>query len=392
MSPNETRGNRNTIVPNLLAIDFEARNADEKRRGLERAVEVSRGRRADRADLRSRFPRDEDEDLVDRVSRFVDFALVDDPVQAARELMADDPRVTASPVHQLGFHWHTFYSATTPEEIEGIVWPAAPDADRDRVIAVVDSGIVAPKALPAWMGSSIVHGADDVEELHEDEVSHGTFVASILRQVAPTHAVSMAKAGPFEVGAEHDSEHPMPDPTTELHVAGAIDRLIERHRGSCAVEALNLSIGGPSEDDMVMVTMQQAIGRWRDAFPKSPIFAAAGNSPEAEAIYPAGFRYVRGVAAADTQGKQIVWAGDDSTHDPSPPQRGWVDDVAPGSGLVGLGGRNADHTIKWSGSSFAAAVATASYVNGGPVEVAAGLAYWPNRAMRYGDVPGLQYA
>ncbi len=389
MSPEKPGENAHKFVPGLMAISVDDRDRDERRRGLERAADVGRGRPANRADLRERFPRDADQDLIDRVGRFVEFAVVDDPVRAAREVMEADDRVTASPIHTLGFHWHQPYSATTPEKAEGIVFPALPPADRHRVIAVVDTGIVARETLPAWMSSSIIHGADDVEVLHDGAVSHGTFVASLLRQIAPTHAVSMAMAREYEGGDGSDPDHPEPGPTTELHVAGAIDRLLERHKGVCVVDALNLSIGGPTEDDLVMVTLQQAVARWRAVFPKTPIFAAAGNTPEPETIYPAAFRYIRGVAAADGDGSQIVWAPDDSTVDP--PARAWVDDVGPGSGLIGLGGRAPDDTIKWSGSSFAAAVASASYVNGGPVEVAGGLAYWPNRAMRYGDVPGLQF-
>lgn len=390
MSSDNNGGNAHRFVPGLLAINVDEKNADERRRGLDRAAELGRGRGANRADLRERFGRPEEEDVIDRVSRFVDFILVDDPVQAARDAMAEDPRVTASPVHQLGFHWHQVYSAANPEDVEGVAFPALPDGSRDRVIAVVDTGIVAPESLPKWLSSSSIHGADDVEQLDDGEVSHGTFVASLLRQIAPSHAVSMAKAGVFEPEEEHDVGHPLPDPTTELHVAAAIDRLIERHKGLCAVDALNISVGGATEEDLVMVTLQQAIARWRDSFPTTPIFAAAGNTPEEETIYPAGFRYVRGVAAADATGAQVVWQPDDSTTDP--PVRDWVDDVAPGCDLIGLGGRGADDTISWSGSSFASAVATASYVNGGPLEVSGGLAYWPNRAMSYGDVPGLQFA
>ena len=388
MSPKETRGTAEHVVPGLMAIDFDVRDLDEKRRGLERAAEVGRGRLANQDDLRQRFRREEAE-LVDRVGRFVDFALVDDPVQASRDAMADDERVTASPVHELGFHWHAPYSATTPEDAEGITFPALPPSDRNRVIAVVDTGIAEPHDLPAWMSSSIIHGVEDVEVLHDGAVSHGTFVTSLLRQIAPTHAVSIAMAREYEAGDGSDPDHPEPGPTTELHVAGAIDRLIERHKGACFIDALNLSVGGPTEDDLLMVTVQQAVARWRDAFPKTPIFAAAGNTPQSETIYPAAFRYVRGVSAADGDGNQIVWGPDGSPVDP--PAREWVDDIAPGAGLIGVGGRGPDDAIKWSGSSFAAAVATASYVNGGPVEVAGGLAYWPNRAMHYGDVPGLRF-
>ncbi|HSM46102.1 MAG TPA: hypothetical protein VK969_13895, partial [Acidimicrobiia bacterium] len=85
MSSQETHAH---FVPNLMAVDFDARNRDERRRGLERAAEVGQGRLATRDNLRERFRRDEEGELVDRVNRFVDFALVDDPVEAARAAMA----------------------------------------------------------------------------------------------------------------------------------------------------------------------------------------------------------------------------------------------------------------------------------------------------------------
>lgn len=352
MSPKENGGDADNIVPGLMAISVDEIDADERGRGLERAAEVGGGRRADRADLRARFPRPEEEDVVDRVSRFVDFAIVDDPVQGARDAMEADDRVTASPVHTLGFHWHASYSATTPKDVEDVAFPAVAPGDESQVIAVVDSGIVAPEALPDWMRLSIISDSDDVEELHDDEeVSHGTFVTSLLRQIAPTHSVSIAKTGGLEdVETQAAPDHPKPFPTTEMHIAGAIDRLVERHRGSNAVEALNLSIGGPTPEDLIMVTLQQAIGRWRDAFPRTPIFAAAGNTPDPEEIYPAAYRYVRGVAAANHEGNQIVWKNDSPTE---PPRRSWVDDVAPGLDLIGLSGRGAEDAVKWSGSSFA---------------------------------------
>jgi hypothetical protein len=86
-----------------------------------------------------------------------------------------------------------------------------------------------------------------------------------------------------------------------------------------------------------------------------------------------------------------VWDEKDKPRSPSS-GRDWVDDVAPGMDLIGLSGLSIDEAISWSGSSFATAVATASHVNGGPVEVRGNLAYWPNERMLYGDVPGLTYA
>jgi hypothetical protein len=53
--------------------------------------------------------------------------------------------------------------------------------------------------------------------------------------------------------------------------------------------------------------------------------------------------------------------------------------------LLGLSGLATDEAISWSGSSFATAVATASHVNGGPVEVRRDVAFWPNETMLYSE-------
>ena len=329
---------------------------------------------------------------VTRVTRFVDILEVDDP-EAAAAAFDEDESARVTPIHALAFNWHQPISATKPSPLaERVPFPDLPPGDRTRVIAVVDTGVVSAGHLPSWMTSSIILGQGDIEELHGDDVSHGTFVTSLLRQIAPTHVVSMARAAGYGDGEARDASHPEPDPTTEFHVADAIHRLIDRHLGrSDVVEALNLSVGGPSRKDLGMATLESALGRWREVFPNAPIFAGAGNSPEPQVIYPAAIGHVRGVAAANRDGDQIVWDSSDAEVAPNPAQRSWVDDVAPGSRLIGLAGRGAESAVEWSGSSFATAVATASHTQGGPYQIHDGIAYWPGRTMQYGDVPGLLF-
>jgi subtilisin family serine protease len=93
------------------------------------------------------------------------------------------------------------------------------------------------------------------------------------------------------------------------------------------------------------------------------IFAAGGNTTSTSPIFPAAYRFVRGVGATtcdkekDLYGKQIVWVDGDPV---GALERCWISDVAPGADLVGLSG-NGDQLVRWSGSSFASAVAAASY-------------------------------
>jgi hypothetical protein len=48
-----------------------------------------------------------------------------------------------------------------------------------------------------------------------------------------------------------------------------------------------------------------------------------------------------------------------------------------GSDVLGLSGQDASHTVKWSGSSFATAVATASWLKGENPTIADGIVWWP---------------
>lgn len=381
----DKRGPEVHFVDGLLAVDVDADTAGEREQLLSEAMERSQGQPADVARLEREFVELE---KVDEIAELVDILVVKDPVAAA-EALAGHERIFASPIHALGFSWHAPYSATVPDHLKDFGFPSFPPGDRRRVVAVVDTGVVEPDFLPDWMSSSIIHGQDDIETLGRDEVSHGTYVASLIRQVAPGHVVSMARS-PGYAGdkGRTGKNHPKPPPTTELHIADAILRLLDRHRVGCHVEALNLSMGGPALGRRPMAVIQAALALWRSEFPQSPIFAAAGNSDSSEPIYPAAFRHVRGVAAGQ-DGREIVW---DSSGNVIPAGvRNWVDDVAPGSQLVGLSGAKPTDAISWSGSSFASAVAAASYVSGGPVESRHRVSWWPDRAMRYGNVPGLRF-
>lgn len=381
----DKRGPEVHFVDGLLAVDIDAENAGERDQLRSQVVQRSRGEFADVGRLEREFLELE---KLEKIADMVDILVVDDPVAAA-DALADQERVTASPIHALGFSWHAPYSATVPEPVKDFVFPALPPGDRERVVAVVDTGIVDPEFLPDWMSSSIVHGQDDIETLGKGEVSHGTYVASLIRQVASGHVVSMARSpGYAGDNGRSGKNHPKPPPTTELHIADAVLRLIDRHRVGCHVEALNLSMGGPALGRRPMTVLQAALAEWRSEFPQSPIFAAAGNSDSPEPIYPAAFRHVRGVAAGE-DGREIVW---DSAGNVIPVGvRNWVDDVAPGSQLVGLSGTQPTDAISWSGSSFASAVTTASYVSRGPVESRHRVSWWPDRALRYGNVPGLRF-
>lgn len=381
------------FVDRMLAVHIPEREPDQRERRLREVTDLVGSGPANAETVLEALEEELDDGIarLERVLDHVDIIVLDRPDAAARALIRN-LGVTASPVHALGFSWHRALTATAPEPApKGTTFDEV-DAPEDRVIAVVDTGIANPSALPAWMNAGLFNDTIDIDPIDAPQtVSHGTFVAGLLRQIAPTHSVSMARAAGYGDEVVGPDAHPEPNATTELHVADAIHRLVDRHSDERdKVDALNLSVGGTSLGNLDMATIRSAVERWQEVFPRAPVFAAAGNTTSPRKVYPAALAAVRGVAAANHDGDQIVWDGGNET-DPVPAERKWVSDVAPGSGLLGLSGVDDTGAIRWSGSSFATAVATACYVNGGPLEVSDGLSYWPDRAMTYGNVPRLQF-
>lgn len=320
---------------------------------------------------------------------------VPDPHEAASFLAHLEEPIQAAPIHGVGFEGHRgFMSGDGPKPAKNPV-TAVRKVKLRGVIAVVDSGIVDSRLRPAWMsGDAVLHERADVESVKEIDASHGTFVTSVIRQLAPDHMVSIAAAAPDRGGKLTTSRSGAVNdpPTTELDVMAAIVRLVERHRTNPSeVKALNLSLGATacSEGDVFLLTLSLAMGYWRRHMGRNaPIFAAAGNSPNPRPVYPAAFDCIRGVAAADRKGKQTVW--DNRTGVEALP-RWWVDDVAPGVRITGLSGKSSSATVWWSGSSFATAVATALSVTGQSFQMDNGLAHWQTSPVDYRQIAGLPF-
>jgi hypothetical protein len=239
----------------------------------------------------------------------------------------------------------------------------------------------------------VLYDATDIETIgtEPDMASHGTFVTSLIRQLAPEYRVAFASAKPTALENIVQRDDEVPDDvtyiSTELHVAEALVRLTQRPElDDGNVVALNLSLGtytcNPGRDP-TMVTTMAAMRLWFASFPNSTVFAAGGNEAYEAPFWPAGLSrfqldptiqtdWVRGVGAANGAGDQVVWSpaagagtgagtGAVAAARPAPP-RLWVTDVAPGCDLLGLRGGTAADTatvVAWSGSSFATAVSTA---------------------------------
>jgi hypothetical protein len=318
-----------------------------------------------------------------------------DPHQLSRELR--EQGVEVSPIHALGTLNHIAYmTGTDPEPTEVKTSPEIAASSPGRIVAVIDTGVT--ESLPLWLESGLDFDQADIETLGGQlSASHGTFVAGLIRRIAPEHTISMARARRWAVkdlepkleASHHDAD----DPSTELHVLEAMIRLVNRLRGKsrCDVAALNLSLGGSCDDhDPSFVTLSVALDLWRNSFPRVPIFAAGGNTPDTLEVYPGAYEFVRSVAAAKEGGEQVVWDRTSSrSGSVTAPDRKWITDVAPGSDLVSPSGRTKSEWVKWSGSSFATAVATANYVSNRPMEASDGLIWWADRQTKAADIPGL---
>lgn len=316
------------------------------------------------------------------------------PHRAASRLANRGRPILASPIHGVGYEGHGGYMAGEgPMRIEANLQPPA-EADLEGWIAVVDSGLVEEEARPGWIRDPHVKDYSDGPETIDDQyASHGTFVTSIIRSIAPEYGVLFSAAPPDSDGELVGDDEGTP-PTTELDVLGAIDRLVSSaDPPPHEVKALNLSLGAPrcGSDEGFLLTLRAAVDLWRQHFGNHAlIFAAGGNGDDPNPVYPAAFELVRGVAAGiDGNSGQHVWSEDGSAVVVT--TRTWIDDVAPGLKLHGAGGLDESDVVWWSGSSFASAVATALHVKGASFVVDNGVVYWRDNPIDYGDVPGLQF-
>jgi len=334
----------------------------------------------------------EDSTAVEDLDNALDLLSVsEDPL---RVIAAMEDEFTAAPLHAIGLaaHW-AFKPGTDPIPTDAQLDDPTTGLG-DGFIGVVDSGIVdweTAEGLPDWMSPEFVdyEPAWDIEDLGTEsaEASHGTFVTSLIRQLAPASRVSFARARPVATTdiVAHGEALPggLQYVSTELHVAEAIVRLMNRGQN---MTALNLSLGTytcqPGEDPE-MIALMAALDLWFAAHPDALVFAAGGNEMYAEPFWPAGLslgsfdssKYpsidpnaVRGIGAINEDGVQVVWAQETAATallvPKQAPNRAWVNNVSPGCDLLGLrGGLDSQGrgVVAWSGSSFATAVSTARY-------------------------------
>ena len=230
----------------------------------------------------------------------------------------------------------------------------------DVRVAVLDSGVVEGHA---WLDAhQIDRGLGDVDVAELDGQGrlarfsgHGTFVAGTVLQHAPGATVVARKV--FEGDGF----------TSDTKLAAALLALPE-------VEVINLSLGGPTHDDIGLPATEAALQVLFASEHVPVVVAAAGNSYGDRPFYPAAFKRVIAVGGLDGPQERAcfsnygswvdAWAPgvdlrstfltvDARTPPPTPPNcLGFVNDPAAVFAFRGW--------AKWSGTSFSTAVVAGS--------------------------------
>lgn len=199
-------------------------------------------------------------------------------------------------------------------------------------VGLIDSGVTlgADGALHQFLEGRVVHRPADVEPA-DDVTGHGSFVAGIILDEAPTAKVIARRAVTADQGPEEDKQ-----------VAEAITEL------GRDVDLINLSFGGSVSEQSTPEVIAEALQAQR---PEVVVVAAVANNASPLVTYPAAHEKVLSVGAATRDGKIAEFSGFGA----------WIDLYAPGVEITGPVG--AKDFGRWSGTSLAAAVVTGQIAN-----------------------------
>ena len=237
--------------------------------------------------------------------------------------------------------------------------PWAPKGAHEIIVAVIDTGVTAEERADEWLVTiprpDAAHpDLDNIDPLdvfpfgNPDQfldlgAGHGTFVAGVIQQLAPSATIDVYRAINSDgIGSE-------------VAVAEMMLRAV-----ADGATILNLSLGSETLDDQPPLALEVALELIDEQNPDVLVVAAAGNSGTDRATWPAAFNRVVSVAALDPDLRPADW----SNHG------WWVTCSAVGQGILSTYVKGDESPILvapeapdhfpddswaiWSGTSFAA--------------------------------------
>jgi subtilisin family serine protease len=238
--------------------------------------------------------------------------------------------------------------AESPARVRAALWPAIgdPSAGADVRVSVVDTGLIdGASAWAPWIGGVVPDTRADIEDpdsiragFADPYAGHGTFVAGVIRCLAPSSHVVVER---------------------EIEVSGFVreSSLIKQIHDalSRSPDIISMSAGGYTRANVPSLAFQALWEERLSQLGGVAFVAAAGNDGRTAPFWPAAFPWCTGVGSMSRDGQRRSWF---SNHG------GWVDVYAPGEDIVNayahlkymtVHGTVRDTSagiVKWSGTSF----------------------------------------
>jgi subtilisin family serine protease len=285
-----------------------------------------------------------------------------DLLRTLAELDGDEGVELATPDHFIHVApKSTCCPATEPAET-GLTepWPAVNRKRRSKKgegvnVVVVDTGWHKPAGSHAWLAgvTGSRENTFDADHRIRPYAGHGTFVAGVIRAIAPAcnvHVLSFQVDTKVPGGGVRESE-----------LVRLMDRALRRRKQT---HLINLSAGTRTRRHLP----PRAFQRWRATakatYPDLVVVAAAGNDSSSDYFYPASFDWAVGVGSIDRDGRVSSFSNYGPSVDAYALGRNLVSAFPQGRYLgherpnIGDERRFTQRLARWSGTSFAAPVVT----------------------------------
>ena len=213
------------------------------------------------------------------------------PPKVAEELVGPELRAHRNHLLFASAYSYRVREGDDPENAPLPERDVACDAGRNARVAILDTGLARQAASDPWLGDVQVAGRD-VDVLRASGIptddldlgaGHGTFVAGIVRQIAPAASIEIIRVLDSNgIGLETE-------------IARGLARAID-----CEADIVLCAFGGYTTGDEPPSAIEAAVA---DVPKHAVIVAAAGNEHQAaRPLWPASCRGVEAVAALESDG------------------------------------------------------------------------------------------